>query len=107
VQFFADPTAAIGAFSGPLGLEMGSRNNLHGPHFSNTDLALIKTFRMTERVRMEFHAEAFNVFNHPSFALPLNGAGGVADFTLPSSFGVITSTANAPRQLQFALRLEF
>ena len=107
LQFFADPAAAVGAFSGPLGLQMGSRNNLHGPHFSNTDLALIKNFRMTERVHMEFHAEAFNAFNHPSFALPLNGAGGVADFTLPSSFGVITSTANAPRQLQFALRLEF
>jgi len=107
VQFFADPAAAIGSFSGPLGLQMGSRNNLHGPHFSNTDLALIKAFRLNERFRLEFHAEAFNAFNHPSFALPLNGTGGVADFTLPSSFGVITSTASAPREMQFALRLEF
>jgi hypothetical protein len=107
VQFFADPTAAIGAFSGPLGLQMGSRNNLHGPHFSNTDLALIKNFKLTERFNLEFHAEAFNAFNHASFALPLNGSGGVADFTSPSSFGVITSTASTPRQMQFALRLEF
>jgi len=107
LQFFADPQAAIGSFSGPLGLEMGSRNNLHGPHFSNTDLALIKNFRLNERFHLEFHAEAFNVFNHPSFALPLNGLGGVADFTLPSSFGVITATSNSPRQMQFALRLEF
>ena len=107
VQFFADPAAAIGSFSGPLGLQMGSRNNLHGPHFSNTDLALIKNFKLNERFHLEFHAEAFNAFNHPSFALPLNGAGGVADFTLPSSFGVITSTASSPRQMQFALRLEF
>jgi hypothetical protein len=107
LQFFADPTAAIGAFSGPLGLEMGPRNNLHGPHYSDTDLALIKNFKLNERVHLEFHAEAFNAFNHPSFALPLNGSGGVADFTLPSSFGVITSTSNTPRQMQFALRLEF
>lgn len=107
LQFFADPTAAIGAFSGPLGLQMGPRNNMHGPHFADTDLALIKNFKLNERVHLEFHAEAFNAFNHPSFALPLNGAGGVADFTLPSSFGVITSTANTPRQMQFALRLEF
>jgi hypothetical protein len=107
VQFFADPSAAIGAFSGPLGLEMGSRNNLHGPHFSNTDLGLIKHFKLTERFNMEFHAEAFNAFNHASFALPLNGSGGVADFTSPSSFGVITSTASTPRQMQFALRFEF
>ncbi len=106
VQFFADPAAAAGSFSGPLGLEMGPRNNLHGPHFSNTDLALIKNFKVTERFHVEFHAEAFNAFNHTNFALPLNGFGGVADFTLPSSFGVITSTA-APRQMQFGLRVEF
>jgi hypothetical protein len=107
LQFFADPTAAIGAFSGPLGLQMGSRNNLHGPHFSDTDLSLSKNFRLTERFHLEFFAQAFNAFNHPSFALPLNGTGGVADFTLPSSFGVITSTASIPREMQFALRLEF
>jgi len=107
LQFFSDPAAAIGSFSGPLGLEMGQRNDLHGPHFSDTDLALIKNFKLNERFHLEFHAEAFNAFNHPSFALPLNGVGGVADFTLPSSFGVITSTSNTPRQMQFALRLEF
>jgi hypothetical protein len=107
LQFFANPAAAIGSFSGPLGLQMGSRNNLHGPHYSNTDLALIKNFKLNERFHLEFHAEAFNAFNHPSFALPLNGTGGVADFTLPSSFGVITGTASSPREMQFALRLEF
>jgi Carboxypeptidase regulatory-like domain len=107
LQFFADPSAALGAFRGPLGLEMGQRNNLHGPNFSETDLALIKNFKVTEKVHLEFHAEAFNLFNHPSFALPLNGSGGVADITSPSSFGVITSTASIPREMQFALRLEF
>ncbi len=107
VQFFADPAAAAGSFSGPLGLEMGSRNNLHGPHFSNTDLSLIKNFQLKEQFHLEFYAQAFNAFNHPSFALPLNGTGGVADFTNPGSFGVITSTANAPRVMQFGLSLEF
>ena len=43
---------------------MGPRNNLHGPGFSNTDLALIKHFQLTEKFRLEFHAEAFNAFNH-------------------------------------------
>jgi hypothetical protein len=62
---------------------------------------------LTERFNLEFHAEAFNAFNHASFALPLNGSGGVADFTSPSSFGVVTSTASTPRQMQLALRLEF
>jgi len=108
LQFFADPTAAIGAFSGPLGLEMGPRNNLHGPHFSETDLALIKNIKLLERMNLQFRAEAFNAFNHPSFALPLNNiASGTADFTNPSTFGVITQTASIPREMQFALRLEF
>ena len=107
IQFFANPAAAIGAFSGPVGLEMGQRNNLHGPGFSETDVALIKNFRLSEKFHLEFHAEAFNVFNHTSFALPLNNSAGVADFTDPSSFGVITNTASVPRQMQFALRLEF
>ena len=107
LQFFANPTAAIGAFSGPLGLEMGPRNNLHGPHFSETDLAVIKNFKLRERLTLQFRAEAFNAFNHPSFALPLNGVAGVAEFTSPSSFGVITQTASIPREMQFALRLEF
>lgn len=107
LQFFANPTAAIGAFSGPLGLEMGPRNNLHGPHFSDTDLALLKNFKLQERFTLQFRAEAFNAFNHPSFALPLNNVAGTADFTNPSSFGVITQTASSPREMQFALRLEF
>jgi hypothetical protein len=107
IQFFADPAAALGAFSGPLGFQMGQRNNLHGPHFSETDLALIKNFKLSEKFRLEFHAEAFNVFNHPSFTLPLNGVAGVAEINSPSSFGVITSTASIPREMQFALRLEF
>ena len=107
IQLFADPTAAIGSFSGPLGLQGGSRNNLRGPHFSNFDLGLAKHFPITEKAGVEFRADAFNAFNHANFGLP--GASGTADISNASSFGVITTTVGAQpyRVLQLALRVDF
>ena len=103
IQLFADPTAAINAFTGPIGLQGPTRNNLRGPRFSNTNLTLNKHFTLKENYGLEFRAEAYNVFNHTNFALP---TGSVADTTNSSTFGVITSTA-APRVMQFSLRLDF
>jgi hypothetical protein len=110
VQLFADPDAARAAFRGPLGLEGGTRNNLRGPSFTNFDIGIAKHFAITEKIAMEFRADAFNAFNHVNFGLPgvssgsLNG--GTADISDPSSFGIIT-TAAPPREIQFALRLDF
>lgn len=110
IQLFKNQAAAIGAFSGPLGLEAGSRNNLRGPHFSDFDMGLIKHFPLTEQMRMEFRADAYNVFNHPNFELPGSGTG-TADITSPSTFGVISqdygSQIGGFRVLQLALRLDF
>jgi Carboxypeptidase regulatory-like domain len=109
VQMFANPTAAIGAFSGPIGQEAGNRNSLRGPNFSNVDLALSKHFPITEKYGMEFRAEAYNVFNRTNFALPgvAGSTLGTADITNPSQFGVITQLAGNPREMQFSLRLDF
>ena len=107
VQLFADPNAAIGAFSEPLGFQAGSRNNLRGPHFSLTDLSLNKHFPIRENYVLEFRAEAYNIFNHPSFGLPGGGFGGTADISNPATFGFIASTASTARVMQFALRLDF
>jgi hypothetical protein len=108
VQLFKDPDAAVGAFNFPTGLEAGSRNNLRGPHFSNFNMGLGKQFPIKERLQLQFRADAFNVFNHASFALP--GVTGTADISLPwatgGNFGVISHDAG-PRVMQFSLRLEF
>ena len=50
---------------------------------------------------MDFRAEFFNLFNHPQFGLP------GADTDSSTNFGVITSTVNNPRLIQFALKLRF
>jgi hypothetical protein len=104
IQLFKNQTAALGAFSAPVGLQAGTRNNLRGPRYSNFDMGLSKHFPITEQVHMSFRADAFNVFNHTNFELP--GTSGTADITSASSFGVITSEY-AKRVLQLSLRLDF
>jgi len=103
LQFFASQSAAASAFSPVTGLQSGSRDTLHGPHFSNLDLAVSKNFPLpNERYKLQFRAEAYNVFNHPNFGLPDTGA-------LDGNFGVITGLAGQEpsRVMQFALRFDF
>lgn len=107
IQLFADPKAALAAFSAPTGLQTGTRDELRGPHFSVVDLGVAKNFPLwNEKYKLQFRAEAYNAFNHTNFALPssinINA----------SNFGQITSTSSisgdqSARVLQFALRFDF
>lgn len=107
VQLFANQANALSAYSGPLGLQVGPRNSLRGPSFSNLDFGVSKLFPIREQMVVEFRADAYNVFNHVNFNLPGGGGTtGTADITDPTQFGVITSAADS-RQMQFALRLDF
>lgn len=78
------------------------RRFFHGPGLNNTDLALLKAFDFTETVKLQFRAEAFNVFNHAQF----NGPSGDINNTGQGGFGYVTS-ANDPRIMQVALKLLF
>ena len=84
---------AVGTFGN------SGKNVLRGPRFFNTDLSLIKDFRITERAAVQFRSEFFNVFNNVNFNQPQN-------ILTSSSFGKITA-ASDPRILQFALKLTF
>jgi len=102
VYLYKDPTAAAADFVGPIGFQIGSRNNLRGPNAFGMDAGVAKTFPLYEdKVDLKFRTDAFNVFNHPVFDMPST------DITKPSSFGQITSTASTARVLQLSLRLEF
>src|SRR5581483_11076827 len=59
-------------FSQPPAGELGnaSRTPLSGPDFVNTDFSVMKHFALTERVRLDFRTEVFNLFNHPQFGAP-------------------------------------
>ncbi len=66
----------------------------------NFDLSLFKDFQVVERVKLQFRAEALNAFNTPRFSGPDTSV-------TSSSFGVISSQANAPRQVQLGLKALF
>jgi len=90
------------------------RNYFRGPGYINFDLAFSKTTDITERMKFEFRAEFFNIFNHANFTNPgiinngdnsfTSGAGG----NNPNSgqFGQITATYD-PRIIQLAGRFSF
>jgi hypothetical protein len=91
-------TAAF-AFPAPGTFGNAGRNILEGPGFHNVNASLVKNTALTERVNLQFRAEAFNLFNHPNFNLPDNFLGS-------PTFGRITS-ARDPRHIQFGLKLLF
>ena len=109
------------AFALPAG-EFGtaSRNLVSGPGTWQIDMGAGKTFPLPERGRLEFRAEAYNIFNHPQLGQPQVTCDVSSSFPAgcPSGFGSIINTVNTvspvtpvgsgtPREMQFALRLEF
>jgi hypothetical protein len=73
-----------------------------GPGILNSDMALLKTTDITERMKLQFRAEAFNVFNHAQF----NNPSGDVNNPGQGGFGFVTS-ARDPRIMQVALKLAF
>ncbi|MBI4909376.1 MAG: TonB-dependent receptor [Acidobacteria bacterium] len=66
----------------------------------NWDSGMMKTFRITERIRTQVRWEVFNITNTPVYDIPQRS------FDSPD-FGKVTATINTPRQMQFAIRLSF
>ncbi len=64
----------------------------------NFDISLFKDFKIVERLRVQLRSEFLNAFNTPRFGSPNTSV-------TSSSFGVISSQANAPRQIQFGLKI--
>jgi len=102
------PLAANGQTSGPWQRPLfgtfgnSGRNTLIGPEWFDSDLSVIKNFPLKEQMRIQFRADAYNVFNHANLANP-NGCvdcGGA---------GQIFSLANnaSMRKMQFGIRFEF
>ncbi len=73
---------------------------MRGPGQVNWDLSVFKTASITERLRVQFRAEALNAMNTPLFRAPNTAFGNGA-------FGRITQQANFPRMLQLGMRVYF
>lgn len=91
----------------------GNRNIFRGPFQVRFDTTLGKEFRITERFRLRFNYDVFNVFNHPSFDTPNNNVRFFPSYFPPPSFppagslGVIQHTIGSPRFMQLDLHLTF
>lgn len=100
IQQWVDP----GSFSHPPPFTLGNAsrllNGVRGDGIKNFDVSLIKFFRISEDMNVEFRAEFFNLFNRPQFANP-NMAFGSANF------GLVSSTTGPSRYVQFGLKFNF
>jgi hypothetical protein len=109
------------AFALPPSGQFGNagRNILRGPAFAQCDLALQKAFQLKEGTKITIGAEAYNLFNHPNFAVPSNtqspltlGGNGDAVFqdaagNLAKNVGRIFTTVGTGRQVQLDARFTF
>ena len=101
-----DPTVErwfdVSAFVLPAQFTYGNSgaNILREDRFKSLDFSIFKQFHVTEGSQLQFRAEAFNLTNTPSFAIPNTAVDTAAG-------GRVTSTLSAPRQIQFALKYNF
>jgi hypothetical protein len=81
-----------------------AQNFFLGPGLWNQDFSIFKYFNFSERVRLRFTSDFFNVFNHPN---NLNPGGTNANPGGTSGLVDLSRQANEPRIIQFSLRLEW
>lgn len=92
------PVSAFPVPSGGVAGNLG-RSAFRGPAFVRMDLALAKTFQITERFSSMLRLEAFNAPNHVNLNNPVSDLNN-------NNFGKVTS-ANQPRQMQATLQIRF
>jgi hypothetical protein len=97
--FVVQPAGALGT---------AGRNILEGPGTNLVDFSLLKNIPITERQRLQFRSEFFNLFNHANFDFPERFCGGATSGApcAATTFGSVTA-ARDPRILQFALKYLF
>lgn len=100
-QQFVTGIFPVSAFPAPLPGQDGNlgRTTYRGPGFAQTDLSLAKNFALSERVKANLRADAFNAFNRVNLNNP------VLDLS-NANFGKSTGT-NTPRLIQLGLRVSF
>jgi hypothetical protein len=81
------------------------RGTYEGPGLAEVDLSLLKNTAISERINLQFRAEAFNILNRSNYGTP--NAILFSGTSVSSSAGLITTTATTPRQIQFGLKLIF
>jgi hypothetical protein len=81
------------------------RDVLQGPGLVTLDASLLKDFVLSERMKLQFRSEFFNVLNHANFSTPNPIVFTAAGAGPSSTAGVISATSTTSRQIQFGLKL--
>jgi Carboxypeptidase regulatory-like domain/TonB dependent receptor len=82
------------------------RDSVKGPGTVGFDFSILKTTKLTEKLNMQFRAEAFNIINHFNVGAPESGI----NTTTPTTVGQSTLSQAPvvnPRQIQFAVKFDF
>ena len=121
-QVATTPCMNTSQFTSPIGPGgVGSfgnerRNQIYGPDYFDTDLTLMKNFRIPrwEGAELQIGAQAFNVLNHPNFDQPIGNISNsqfgysVRTVATPTSiFGSFLGADASPRALQIRAQLRF
>jgi hypothetical protein len=98
----ADRWLNTAAFVTPPAYTFGDvgRNSIYGPGLQKTDIALQRDFGLFGQTKLQFRAEAFNVFNHTNLGTPER-------FVNTPQFGSVVMSSTSARQIQFVGRLMF
>ena len=90
------------AFATPPAFTFGDvgRNSVYGPPLQTLDIAVVRSFRLTERASFQFRGEAFNVLNMVNLGTPNR-------FVNTPQFGTITMAMTPGRELQLSARVSF
>jgi outer membrane receptor protein involved in Fe transport len=92
------------SFANPAQFTFGTTGrflpDIRGPRYYNWDLSILRSFKFTERVSLQFRAEMFNAFNRVNFQPPAGTTFGI------NTFGVINAAERA-RIVQFGLKLYY
>ena len=119
--WIANPQAGGGkslnpnAFTMPPGGEQGTegRNDIRGFGLTEVDASVGRNFAITDRLNLQFRADAFNLFNHPNFAnpLPMSDSGEYVSSSSMLNHGLgglnPLFQEGGPRSLQLSLKLTF
>lgn len=117
-QFYINPAAFVEPPAGQFGNAPNLFSQLRMPAYLNEDLSLSKQIAITEKINLQFQANAFNVFNRVVFSSGGNAQTFIINAAPPNLsaaslansstiFGIMTSQQNGPRILQLGLKLQF
>ncbi len=108
-----DAYANSAAFAAPAPYTFGTASqdfgNVRAPSYLDEDISIWKNTQITERVRLEFHADFINAFNRTKFDIGDSFGGSNYNVWVAGvpGFGTLTDQSNYPRNIQLGMKLVF